>query len=548
MGFPLHKGSVCDGILTCHWHHARFDLESGGTFDPWADDVQTYDAWSRTASSTSIPARAAATASPTPRRGCATAWSRTSAWSWSRTCSPCSRPSVAGQRDPGDRRPLRRDLPPTRGWRSGLTILTAMGNILPAPAAGGPDAGALPRSGPRRPRLRRAAAPLRPRPAAGARRAPAASGSRPGSASSSRCATRDGAERALLTAIARRATRPRLADMLASGGDRPLLPRRRAHPRLRQQGVRAARSDRLGRGGDAILPSLVPGLADGAALRGAEHLAPPGRPGRPAGAGASPASRRCSPRPGATPTGRAPDALIETLLGDDPEAIVAALSGALAAGAPLDRGQPGAQLRGGAAGGPLPHQQRVQRLDHRPPHLHLRQRPPSARCAAPPRPIWLRGRLPRRDAALPRPLPQHPGRAAAGGAAGRRWRRCRTTPTPCSRALRDLLDREQQVQAAGLRRPPLPRARPRPGPADRRRSATCCCARTASSTPTRCWRPGSRCTASWRPIDPRGREPRPRRRGPLPGRARPDQPVHAADGPHRAPPATRRRPDRRTCR
>ena len=42
MGFPLHKGSVADGILTCHWHHARFDLTSGGTFDPWADDVQTY--------------------------------------------------------------------------------------------------------------------------------------------------------------------------------------------------------------------------------------------------------------------------------------------------------------------------------------------------------------------------------------------------------------------------------------------------------------------------------------------------------------------------
>jgi hypothetical protein len=42
MGFPLHKGSVRDGILTCHWHHARFDLESGGTFDPWADDVRAY--------------------------------------------------------------------------------------------------------------------------------------------------------------------------------------------------------------------------------------------------------------------------------------------------------------------------------------------------------------------------------------------------------------------------------------------------------------------------------------------------------------------------
>jgi len=39
MGFPLDRGSVEDGILTCHWHHARFDLESGSTFDLWADDV-----------------------------------------------------------------------------------------------------------------------------------------------------------------------------------------------------------------------------------------------------------------------------------------------------------------------------------------------------------------------------------------------------------------------------------------------------------------------------------------------------------------------------
>jgi nitrite reductase/ring-hydroxylating ferredoxin subunit len=42
MGFPLDRGSVCDGILTCHWHHARFDLATGGTFDLWADDVPAY--------------------------------------------------------------------------------------------------------------------------------------------------------------------------------------------------------------------------------------------------------------------------------------------------------------------------------------------------------------------------------------------------------------------------------------------------------------------------------------------------------------------------
>src|ERR1700746_972359 len=39
LGFPLDRGSIDDGILTCHWHHARFDLESGCTFDLWADDV-----------------------------------------------------------------------------------------------------------------------------------------------------------------------------------------------------------------------------------------------------------------------------------------------------------------------------------------------------------------------------------------------------------------------------------------------------------------------------------------------------------------------------
>src|SRR5918995_4652249 len=42
MGFPLNQGTVKDGILTCHWHHARFDLHNGGTFDQWAGDVESY--------------------------------------------------------------------------------------------------------------------------------------------------------------------------------------------------------------------------------------------------------------------------------------------------------------------------------------------------------------------------------------------------------------------------------------------------------------------------------------------------------------------------
>lgn len=43
LGFPLHLGSVQDGLLTCHWHHARFDLCSGCAFDLWADDIPAFD-------------------------------------------------------------------------------------------------------------------------------------------------------------------------------------------------------------------------------------------------------------------------------------------------------------------------------------------------------------------------------------------------------------------------------------------------------------------------------------------------------------------------
>jgi len=29
--------------VTCHWHHARFDLVSGCTLDLWADDARGFD-------------------------------------------------------------------------------------------------------------------------------------------------------------------------------------------------------------------------------------------------------------------------------------------------------------------------------------------------------------------------------------------------------------------------------------------------------------------------------------------------------------------------
>ena len=42
MGFPLSRGTVSDGILTRHWHHAKFDLAGGCAVDPFADDVTSF--------------------------------------------------------------------------------------------------------------------------------------------------------------------------------------------------------------------------------------------------------------------------------------------------------------------------------------------------------------------------------------------------------------------------------------------------------------------------------------------------------------------------
>ncbi|MGH8933650.1 MAG: Rieske (2Fe-2S) protein [Egibacteraceae bacterium] len=44
LGFPLHRGTVRDGVVTCHWHHAKFDLAGGCTFDAFADDARAYPA------------------------------------------------------------------------------------------------------------------------------------------------------------------------------------------------------------------------------------------------------------------------------------------------------------------------------------------------------------------------------------------------------------------------------------------------------------------------------------------------------------------------
>src|SRR5829696_5737840 len=130
MGFPLHKGSVADGILICHWHHARFDLESGGTFDPWADDVQIYEV---------IESDGIVYVDPRPRRGDRVAHAKSRLRDGlEQSLSLVLVKNVLAL--------MEADVPPRdileiggrfgatyrdRGWQAGLTILTAMGNTLP---------------------------------------------------------------------------------------------------------------------------------------------------------------------------------------------------------------------------------------------------------------------------------------------------------------------------------------------------------------------------------------------------------------------------------
>ncbi|HUA33905.1 MAG TPA: Rieske (2Fe-2S) protein [Candidatus Binataceae bacterium] len=129
MGFPLDRGSVKDGILTCHWHHARFDLASGGTFDQWADDVRVYP----------VEVRNGAIWIDLAERGDARRRHLTRLGVGLERDIPLviAKSVIALDRDQtGARQAFRAGLQfGTRnrraGWGSGLTILTCMMNLLP---------------------------------------------------------------------------------------------------------------------------------------------------------------------------------------------------------------------------------------------------------------------------------------------------------------------------------------------------------------------------------------------------------------------------------
>jgi nitrite reductase/ring-hydroxylating ferredoxin subunit len=130
LGFPLHMGSTCDGILTCHWHHARFDIKSGGTLDPWADDIPTYPV-------EISENKVYVNLSPHHQQSMEQLRGRLRE-GLEQNISLVIAKAVTGLIEAGE--------PPAKiarigvefgtkhrrnGWRSGLTILTAMTNILP---------------------------------------------------------------------------------------------------------------------------------------------------------------------------------------------------------------------------------------------------------------------------------------------------------------------------------------------------------------------------------------------------------------------------------
>jgi nitrite reductase/ring-hydroxylating ferredoxin subunit len=131
MGFPLARGTVDDGVLTCHWHHARFALSCGDTFDPWADDVPSYPV-------SVVDGVVYVDPHPQEDRSPEERWAERLDDGLERNLRLVVAKSVIGLFDAG--------VPPTEpvgtgvrfgtryradGWGPGLTILTAMANVLP---------------------------------------------------------------------------------------------------------------------------------------------------------------------------------------------------------------------------------------------------------------------------------------------------------------------------------------------------------------------------------------------------------------------------------
>jgi nitrite reductase/ring-hydroxylating ferredoxin subunit len=133
MGFPLRQGTVESGLVTCHWHHARFDLVTGCTLDLFADDAHGFEV---TTLDGDVFVAARPSGDPVEHL------SRRLQDGLEEDLTLVIAKSVAGLLDAGVARDeiLRTGvLFGTRyraaGWGAGLTVLVAMANLLPELAA-----------------------------------------------------------------------------------------------------------------------------------------------------------------------------------------------------------------------------------------------------------------------------------------------------------------------------------------------------------------------------------------------------------------------------
>ena len=138
MGFPLARGICEDGVLTCYWHYARFDLDSGGAFDIWAGDVRTYPVTVRE-NAVYVDLRETQSADERyeqelPRlekaleQGIALNQAKAVLAMGDLKPADATKQIVATTADFGLRRGSSRN---PGGWGDGLTILTAMANLQP---------------------------------------------------------------------------------------------------------------------------------------------------------------------------------------------------------------------------------------------------------------------------------------------------------------------------------------------------------------------------------------------------------------------------------
>ena len=130
MGFPLQRGTVRDGILTCHWHHAKFDLSGGCTFDPFADDVAAFRVEVRDG---------VVWLDPKPIEADRRAhWSRKLDEGLEQNIRLVLAKSVIGLTDLNATTDVLRTAAlfgienRAAGWSTGLSIMTAMANVLPS--------------------------------------------------------------------------------------------------------------------------------------------------------------------------------------------------------------------------------------------------------------------------------------------------------------------------------------------------------------------------------------------------------------------------------